>query len=509
MNNQLTFKEKIVDFLYSIGLPPMVILRGLIALLVIGAVLAALSFFNFKNDTVSRSTTDTQTESIEPPKKSYQLELSVDQQIDELSYFDIQNKNYVVAYSDLQSQNEKIEELRQQTGLTAEQSLELDKLKLRNLQTLVQITLDSGSSAEPEMHVFMQYAQSLASSPNPELKDIASYSMARTTTYSLSRTPTEANARNVIDTLNSNRVCFENNKQRASVLLSILVNTKRTHSSNPVVDQCMTSLGTIFASSSDDHIKSLSEEIGEFALFAHLRLPTLEDRVRYQDRNALADLDNALRILEAHPEVKHLRWKVIFGAFEAMVSTGAFREFQTARKIFGELVVQLPDSHEKKSALLKMLNRQEIRMQRLGKPFDVTGKTVNDIEILPSRSDYTVLVLLDRSQNSYNILQELVKNHQESVENYRTAIAFSKPFTKADMAKTNSIPSWILVASDKTSNVYFDAFPVDTFPYILLIDKNQNIVAGNLSLVQVSNRIATIEKKARQTSGSTLDLQSK
>ena len=47
MNNELKFNEKLIQFLYSIGLPPQRLLQGLICLLVLGVIVAALFFLNF------------------------------------------------------------------------------------------------------------------------------------------------------------------------------------------------------------------------------------------------------------------------------------------------------------------------------------------------------------------------------------------------------------------------------------------------------------------------------
>lgn len=505
MTDKLTSSQKLVEFLYSVGLPPMRILSGLIFLLVIGTIAGSLYFLNFDSFRSAKGSDDgTNSEFVEDDRATYEFELTLDQQIDELTFFDTRNRNYVVVYGELQNQNEAIEKLRQRSDVTPEQTAKLDTIQLRNLQTLLLETLNKGVSAETERKAFDDFANKMANSSNEKSKNFAAFALARIAVNEFVPKPTEAKGQAVLDALNQHQASFVNTTSRAELLLTGLLQCRQQNPDNEIVGKCVATFGKLLEASNDAKIKNLAKQIGEFSLFAKINIGTLENRIRYRGRNALMDLDNALRVLEAHPEVQTSNWKELMRCYEASLSIGRIADFKTGRNITGELAARLPDSDERKAELLDLLTRQQKRAQQLGSQIDIAGDTLTGEQILPSEDEYTVLCLLDRSPNSARIMQELSNSQQERGKTFRPIIAFKDPFSKSDTKKIKLVPRWILVANEDTAKKYFEAVPVDFYPYLLLIDKNGVVVSQNLSLVQVANRIATLDKEQESGFDATL-----
>ncbi|QEG22946.1 hypothetical protein [Mariniblastus fucicola] len=503
MNNELTLGEKAVQFLYSIGLPPMRILMGLIALLVIGAIFGVLYFTQFADDgsATERSEDSGNSErATQSERTTHQFDLTLDQEIDNLEFFGGSNAGYIIVATAQQRQTEEIEKLLQRSDLTAEQKVKIDRMQLRNYQALVELCLNSGVSPEMDLQSFSEFAATVESSDNEELKDLASYAIVKVAAIAFAKLPTKANADAAIEALRAQRSCFLENEQRAKILLAIFLKAQDAKPGDVNANRCLESIGEVFAESNLAVVQKLSRQVDEFTLFTKFQVSTLERRIRYRDRKALLDLDGALRVIEAHPEVEISKWRALIRAYEASISTGRFQDLETARRIVGDLVVKLPDSDPKKLELIELLDNQKRRVSQIGKVMDVSGNTVDGKAIEKTTGEFTVLVFADTRPQSTSILRELTTSRMDVSSNFRPMVSYKDSFTKADMRKVASIPSWIFMADDATSQKYTESFPVDFYPYILLLDKEGVVVAADVSLVQAANRIAKLEKASRDKS---------
>ena len=503
MNQELGPIQKFIQFLYSIGLPPMRILRGLIAIVLIGAVIAGIYFFNFGDLSRSaRSDEDEQesptaTSTREDDRPNYEFELTVDQQIDEMLYFNPDPVSYVVVASEFLKQNENIATLRQQGGLSDLQSTRLGQIELRNSRVLVERQMLAAIDATESLNSFESLAQSFVDGPDETLQDLASYSLAKTSLTKLGYFPTEANAKQVIETLQTQKPSFLNNPNRVQLLLSQLLGVKDKNPDNTFIGGILQSIGQTLIQSDESEIVRVGNQIAEFSLFDKFGMSTLAKRIRYQDNDALVALDNALRVLESNPDVKMNIWTILMGASEALLSNKKISDFQTAHGILDDLVMKLPDSHELKAKLTKRLESQVKRLRKVGTSFDARGKTIQGRPILPSTSEYTLLLFCSRNEESGNMMAELMKKGPEAGGTFRPIVSFKDAFAENDYSHLNLIPDWVFVSSDETANLYKDEFSVDAFPYLFLIDKSGVVVELNLSIVQAQNRIAAIEMKNR------------
>lgn len=502
MNEELKTSEKFVELLYSIGLPPMRIFRGLIILLVLGAITTGLYFFNFERIAGEKANQESNSDaSTESERKPYEFESTLDQQINDLAVIDAKNRDYVAFYSDLKQQNETIEQLRSQSDIDSKQIGKLNTIQLRNLQTLAIAAEQNGIDADIEMKAFIDFASKLAAESDQELKDLAGFVMVQTAVKLFESSPIESKAKTTIESLEQYRESYIAHKSRSNQLVGMLLKCSAKNPKNDAVSKCIAAIGKVLNSSPEESIKTTGGQLLEYGLFSNLQFATLEERIRYRERNALQDLDDALRVIEANPNVDLNKWQLLMRCYEASLSNGRMQDFNTARNIMKELITKLPGSDERKPDLLRLLERQTIRAERIGKPFNLSGTTIKGRQLQEKSSEYSVLIMLDRSRSAGEIMRRLSTKRAEGGITYRPVIAFKDDFSEADQDKIGSIPNWVVVADDDTSRQYRSAFPIDSFPYLLLIDPEGIVVAGNLSLVQAANRIAALEKRRKSRAG--------
>ena len=135
-----------------------------------------------------------------------------------------------------------------------------------------------------------------------------------------------------------------------------------------------------------------------------------------------------------------------------------------------------------------------MRSEILGATFDLSGTSFDGQPISKTSNEFTALVFLDRNQKSAGMMQEIMRGFASGGA-FRPILAFNRDFVEQDKEKFDQIPRRVMVANRETALKYLESFPCDHFPYLLLIDQNGVVVAGNLSVVQTGNRIATFSRK--------------
>ena len=474
MPKHRSFGQKVNSFFHSIGLPPK---QALIGLLVLGAVAAALFFANQKQGIVSSNESD----------------IGIDKQINELELFDPSRKIYTEAYRGVQENNEKIAELRQRDDITPALVKKLNSMELRNLETLVLRSMKADVNADNEMEAFVNFAESLLNTDDQQVKDSTGFALVRTLVSAFVMSPTEARSITASEAIKFNQASFVNSKTRADLLRKLFVKGLDSHPANPYVDSCIREFGAILETSSSADIATLGRNIHEYTLYSKVHLESLEKRIRYREPKALGNLDQALRTLEANPDTDIRIWKTLIRSYEATLSIEAKQNFQTARNIIGELVAKLPDSDQRKAELRTLLDRQKMRSETMG-TFDLSGTTFDGQPIGKTSNEFTALVFVDQNPKSTLIMKEISTAIAEGSGAFRPIMVFKRDFVEQDRKNFKLVPRRVLVASRETALKYLESFPCDHFPYLLLIDRNGVIVAGNLSVVQTGNRIATFSR---------------
>ena len=503
--------NRLLDFFYSIGLPPVRILQIVICLAVVGLVTSFIYFTNFGGDdsgpkddsdgrlaaetapdTSDSDTKDTATES------ATEAELSVDQQLDELSLFAGNDKSFFTIASEIEKRNKIVDQLQQNNQLTASQQKKATLIKLGNHQTLVIKMLSEGIEADKEMQTLEQFCNSMLEHEDPELREIAGHKLAMAAATKFTLSPTEQGLQQVNQVFATHKQSFLNNMDRVKELYGMFQRARIQHPKKLITNDAIKAFSATLVESELPEISQFGSDLGELALFAKFELATLANRIRYRDRGALDDLDGAMRMIESHPEVRIQWWKKLMHCSESLLSTERFDDAATANNIMGQLVANLADSDERKSELLEMLERQKKRASAVGSPFDVSGTLVQGGTLRPSSSEFSLVIFVNRSGSSREILRELTESGGDTIRRFRPIISFKDEFTDDDRQQFEKIPPNVIVVSYETSQKFAAAYPPDFYPYAILIDKEGKLVCQNVSLIQAANRIAKFEARERR-----------
>ena len=500
MNDELRFNEKLLQFLYSIGLPPQRIFHLLICLLVLGAIVGVLYFSNLEGLAGGSKRTDdvTSTDPDENKRLTNEANRDLETKIDELSFFDPSEMGYIVLSGEVQKQTELIAKVRQHENISLEQLKKLDGIQLRNLQTLAVRSMEAGVTSGGEMTAFVDFAETLASSDDEKLRDTARFSLVRTAAVTFTVAPTEANAKTAIETIKARQTTLVDQHTRSEMIFKTFLDFRENNPTNKFVDQCIETLGTTIDTSTEPKTLELAATIRDFRLLSKIQLSTIEDRIRFRDSSGLEDLDEAFRVIEANPSINIETWELLIQSYEASLSNGQLHNFSAAHMKASELVAKLPDSDPRKAQLSEALDRQKQRAQSVGTPFDLSGNTFNGKEITQSAKGFSVLCFVDRSKVSAAMTKDLVNRLFNGIP-FRPIIVFKDDFSEQDQEMIKQIPGQFFVADRQTAIKYFNAFACDNYPYLVLVDGKGIVTAVNLSLVQVANRIASLQKKQTTT----------
>lgn len=74
---------------------------------------------------------------------------------------------------------------------------------------------------------------------------------------------------------------------------------------------------------------------------------------------------------------------------------------------------------------------------------------------------------------------------------------FKKGLKELDVKVLRSVPKEITIADHETALRYFESFPVDFLPYIILLYNDGKILTANLDVDQIATRVAKFDARKR------------
>ena len=485
--------ERVIQFLYAIGLPPMRILQGLIFFLVAGAIFGALFVFDtsslFKSTEKKTPEDDKLIEYVAKPDLAPE-ELTLEEQIEEIYYFKQgTGVNYVVAIGNIEQQRAKIHELLSREDLSDEQKQKLQFTLLRHGQSLLQRNYQARALEAAEVDEFNTFARSFIGGEDEKLDDFAKFAICDAETMLLRRRPSEENAQRLSQALVETKSSFLNNENRARDLFVKLLDARSIHPGKPHIENAINDFGKLLAGSEEESVAALASKVSDFSRFAPFEIVTLERRIRLKVDGSLQDLDDALRLLGETPETNIATWKTLMRAYESSISIGQqTRVLQTGWGIVNDLVGKLPGSDPKKAPLEAILKKQLERSKKFGSVVDLkAGETVKG-EPFAEVKRWQLIIFADRSQKSASTMLSLRRRQQEGLQLGQPIVAFENDYTAADRAQLDKVKIYQL-ASFETSKKLIEALSIDFFPYIALVDEQGTVVALDLSVEQAVRRM--------------------
>ena len=401
---------------------------------------------------------------------------------------------------DIEARKAKIELLRQQKNITDSQKSRLALLQLRIQRGLVFVFLENGIDSDVEMLELESFAKSVIANGDSNLRQAADFTLCAVDVKEFSVKVNEENAQAARESLTQYEGSYLNLPDNSVLLLAMLVEARQRNPGSPIVDDCIAHLGGILEQSDDVATQNAAKSIIEQMRFAKFGLASLEQRIRSKTPGALEDLQGAVELLRRNPESMLLGWLQSIRACEALIAVSNNEEFVQVRNSLCEIATSIPEASPLKEKVQALLDRQQTRTSAVGETLDISGDAAYTKKRLQdSVSGYSLIMFADSSKRSIEVLQRLADNSMNLKKKCTTIVAFKQGTFQTDPKKIPLLAKNLLIASEETSEKYFNQIPMDFIPQGILLDDQGTIVATNLFPAQVAGRIkahqpATVEK---------------
>ncbi|QEG22727.1 hypothetical protein [Mariniblastus fucicola] len=483
-------KRKIENFSKSVGLSPVKIVLSLLFLAIIGYFIFSVAFSGKENQVADYSPS---------ASKLMQQELTIDQQLEEMLNKQIfRNQNFLVVIEQMSGLEDELSKIEENNELTKDQQLKVEQLRLRNKSVIVMVMVKNKVTCEAEQDDLYEYCKARVDSEDAKLRELARFWRCVIPTIQFRENPTEETFKTFSDVIQKYPDGFLDSPEHATTISRLVLNLSQGNPATlPLAKQGYRVLAAEMAESSLPEIQNMSEKLEELAVFGEFDLPSLQYRLTWSDPTGARDIEGALDRLAESPDSDLMTWILLIRSYESYLATDRIEQAGAAWRKVWDLSEQL--SAKRKEAIQKALERQKIRAMSIGTKFDVSGPMLtNGVDDNPQSEDFTAILFCDKSKNSMSALVALRKQSGSKQLKYRPVLAFEKELGEKDLESLKHVPKEISVAARETALKYFEAFPADFFPYVILVDKEGTVVAANLAIEQITNRVATISADARR-----------
>jgi hypothetical protein len=484
-------KHRMEQATVGFGLSPMKVFLSLLLLVALGGLIYYVVFAKVPgSETVAKSPSE---------MKLQKTELTVDQRLSRMSSFKpSSDKSFLATIDEMVDFENELEILESKPGLTEQQKSKIELLHVRNQSIIVMTMVRNKVDCETEKAKLFRYCTQRIDSTDEQLKENSRYWLCIIPTIEFAENPSDETYREFAAALTSYPDGYLKSPVSAAVLCELLVEMSKGGSfKKEFARKGYSLLIEQLAKSKLKSIHDIGNKMQEYANFGEYDLKTLGDRLRWSNPSGKRDLTGAFESLVANPNARTQTWVTLIRAYENLLSTDKIEETGAAWKKMWDLSSALPAT-KKKKLIQDILDRQRTRAMSIGSPFDISGTTAADEKDIVNNKEFTTIVFCDKSKGSMNALFNLGKTIKEQQLNYLPIVAFENELTKEDISSLHMVPESVAIASHKTAKKYFEAFPVDFFPYLLLIDKEGNVISANLGFDQVPNRIAAVKSAQRR-----------
>ena len=493
-------KGKVNDFSQSVGLSPVKMVGALLLLCGIGFI---IYFVAFAPKTVDGNA---DTPSL---KKLQAQELDLEQRLDALAGVKTPNDTHFMMIIDRMNDiNSELDTIEYEKELTESQKIKVEQIRLRNKSLIVMTMMRNKIENETEKNDLIEYCLARIDSPDDILREGCHFWLCVIPTFDFSLAPSDESLQIFTEAIQKYPQGYRTTPSHATTIAGIVFKIREQGpAALEFQKKGLNFLATQFKASEVAEVQEVGKKLNVLELFGEFNIPTLAHRILWSDPSGKRDLDGALAVLTEHPDTEMTNWVKLIRAYECFLATDKIEEIGAAWQKMWSLMETVPDQ-KIKEALKVILERQKTRAMAIGTPFDVSGTLAPDGQPFVNDDGYTVVVFCDKSVNSQAALAKLGKGSREQQLKYRPIIALDGQLTERDVESLKFVPQEISFASDETAKKYFEAFPVDFFPYVMLVDRKGNIVAANLDVDQVPSRVAKLEANIRRANNNTLPISS-
>lgn len=434
--------------------------------------------------------------------KLQQQELSVDQRLDDmLSEKTATDVNFLAVIDRMNELDEELVKIESEQGasLTEAQVAKITQIRIRNKSVVVMMMVRNKVQCAAEKKDLTDYCSLHLNSADEQIQETAKFWLCVIPTLELLESPSDQTLAEFSKVIAQHQDGYINSPEHAATLSGLLFKmSKESPRAKKFWKAGFRSLREQLSMSKIKPIQTIGEQLEGLELFGEFDLPTLAHRILWSDPSAAEDLDGALKVLADNIQTDSKNWVTIAKAYEGYLSTDKIEETGAAWQRMSDLAANINDA-EKRASIESILDRQRKRAMAIGSQFDLTGTVLPSGEALEmAKQGYTAVVFCDKSKASMSALAVLGQNSKQNQLRFRPVLAFEKPLRQVDLDSLHSIPKSISVLDYESAKRYYSSFPVDFFPYVLLVDSEGKIVSVNLDIEQVPNRIAKFVAQERE-----------
>ena len=498
-------KEKMFGVTASVGMSPLKIFLSLLLLVGVGYLIVQVAFSGTTGQPISDSDSEI------TPKFD---EVSITEALNKMDVNRLPAGKFMAVLEQMGKFESTLDKIEAEGEPTEKHKLDIARLRVRNQGIIVMMMMRNKIECESEKAELVARCMARLDHADPEVSETSMFWLCALQAMVFSESPSETTFTAFKEAIDMWPGGCMGNSQNAVTLSGIVVSMGKKKATNfgfarramrelagkfetVDVDTIKTSDVDEIKTSEVNKIKQVAARLRGLEVFLGFDLSKLPRKIRRSNPRGLEELRGALEALGEHPETDIENWVMVIRSYESFLATDKIEETGAAWTKVSDLAEKLDES-EKKAAIQVALDRQRKRVFTIGRPFDLSGKSIrDDSPIAPKKDGYTVVMFCNKNKESMNWMYDFGKANKEQRLPYNPVIAL-ETISKEDIESLENVPSNFRVADEETSKKYFERFPVDFFPYILLLDGEGNIVAANIAVDQIPNRIATREAAKRR-----------
>ena len=402
---------------------------------------------------------------------------------------------------------ESLEQISIDYSLSESEQDELTDLLIKNWAVVVQQYIAQGLDCQAEKKQLLELCRKCAS----ESKDQNSIAKAEFWMFAVdaihfANAPNEEGFRQFTASYSQYPEVCRTRVEQARKIFNLLNLMSTKFRKNEFTKKAADFYSNAISQSDSPEILQLAANMRDLSIFVELDVDTLAKRISWGAMSATDDMKNAIELLTSNPASTTSTWEKIILANESFLAYSRFKLFHGVRNMLSEAVNDLPESG-KKTALISCLARQQQRLDVMGKKIESLGTSMADAQaITPKRGSYKLIVFADADDRSTEDIGKL-KRTAVFVPKLHSVLAYVNSDDPAVSESTDNLDN-VSVASRKTSSKLFELIPIDSYPYTLLLDESNEIVAVNVAVGEIENRLAKLQRKSRKEDKTKMQLSS-
>lgn len=373
---------------------------------------------------------------------------------------------------------------------------ELNDLLIKNLSIVVRQYIAQGLDCEGEKKELLKLCHQHASeSDDVRSKSNAEFWLFAIDAIQFANVPSEEGYQTFVNSYSLFPDVCRANPEQAEKMAYLLKSMSKKFRKNELTKKAIAFYSDAIDDSESPEILEIAANMRDLSIFVELDIETLCERVSWGGPAATDDMKVAIDLLTTNPTSTTNTWETIIHANESFLSYSRFERFNGVRELLAAAVSDLPDS-EKKVKLKACLARQQQRIEIVGKQIESLGTSLaNEQPISPKSESYKLIVFANEEARSSEDIEKL-KRTAKFAPKLHSVLAYTNA---DDLGSDESLGNLknISIASRKTSSELFNLIPIDSYPYTLLLDESNRIVAVNVAVGEVESRVAKLQKKSR------------